>query len=243
MNVTMPVVRARWCDIDLIAELVAGTLSPTALGAWLVPDERHRSTILAAAARIWIEHALLFGEAFLLPDGTAATVWYHRYRPIPPPARYADRLTYACGAHQDRFLQLDHALASRRPAAAHNHLAWLAAPDPAGADRAAAVLTGAQRWMDTLRLPTYAEAFSNADLDLFHGHGYLRRNSFHIDGHTTAHSMWRPSPLRNGASSRNTRSPNQPPQAPCPAPTRSPAARRADLAELATATPATPPRP
>lgn len=101
MNVSMPIVRARWCDIGRIADLVTETLSPTALGAWLVPDEQRRPTILAAVARIWTEHALLFGDAFLLADGTAATIWFHRYRPIPPPARYTDRLADACGTHQN----------------------------------------------------------------------------------------------------------------------------------------------
>ncbi|MEU2615642.1 hypothetical protein ABZ570_29330 [Micromonospora sp. NPDC007271] len=51
MNVSMPVVRARWCNITRITDLVTAALSPTDLGAWLVPDERHRRTVLAAAAR------------------------------------------------------------------------------------------------------------------------------------------------------------------------------------------------
>ncbi|MCW3844740.1 hypothetical protein ONA70_32145 [Micromonospora yasonensis] len=232
MNLPLPVVRARWSDIDRIADLVAGTLSPTAVGAWLVPDQRDRPTLLAAVARIWIEHALLFGEAFLLPDGAAATVWYHRYRPIPPPARYTDRLAHTCGANQDRFLQLDQALATRRPTEAHNHLALLAAPSRAGSDRAAAVLAGAQQWMDTLSLPTYAEAFTNADLDLFQQHGYTRRDSIPINGHTTTHSMWRPSPfwdegpaetLAHACLVRSS----------CPATTRPPGGRCADRPGLA----------
>ncbi|MBM0225060.1 hypothetical protein [Micromonospora sp. ATA51] len=207
MNVSMPVVRARWRDIGRIADLVTEALSPTALGAWLVPDERRRPTILAAVARIWTEHALLFGDAFLLSDGTAATVWFHRYRPIPPPARYADRLADACGQHLDRFLQFDQALAARRPTEAHNHLALLAAPGPAGSGHAAAVLAGAQQWMDTLSLPTYAEAFTDADRELFRRHGYTHRDTVPVDGHTTAHSMWRVSPFWTGRSSRNARSP------------------------------------
>ncbi|MFJ6198236.1 hypothetical protein [Micromonospora sp. NPDC092111] len=206
MNVTQPVVRARWCDIGRIADLVTEALSPTALGAWLVPDERRRPTILAAAARIWIEHALLFGDAFLLPDGTAATVWFHRYRPIPPPARYADRLADACGEQLDRFRQFDQALAARRPTEAHNHLALLAAPGPAESGRAAAVLTGAQRWMDTLSMPTYAEAFTDAERELLQQHGYTQQDTYPLGRSTTAHSMWR-SPFWSGRSSRNTHSP------------------------------------
>lgn len=214
VNVTTPVLRGRWCDIGQIADLVTETLAPTALGAWLVPDKRHRPTILAAVARIWTEHALLFGDAFLLPDGTAATVWFHRYRPIPPPARYADRLADVCGEHQDRFLQFDQALAARRPTEAHNHLALLAAPCPADSGRATAVLAGAQRWMDTLSLPTYAEVFTDTDRDLLQRHGYTHRDTFPVDGHTTTHTMWRLSPSWTGRSSRNTRSSVQPPLVP-----------------------------
>ena len=214
MNVTQPVVRARWCDIGRIADLVTETLAPTGLGAWLVPDERRRPTILAAVAQIWIEHALLFGDAFLLPNGSAATVWFHRYRPIPPPTRYADRLTEACGAHLDRFLRLDQALAARRPTEAHNHLALLAAPGPTESGHARAALAGAQQWMDTLGLPTYAEVFTDDDRIMFRHHKYTYRDAVPLDEHTTAHSLWRMSPLRKGRSSRNVRAPVRRPLVP-----------------------------
>ncbi|MEU2615649.1 hypothetical protein ABZ570_29365 [Micromonospora sp. NPDC007271] len=207
MNVTMPVVRARWSDTGRIADLITDTLSPTTLGAWLVPDEHRRPAIIAAVARIWTEHALLFGDAFLLPEGTAATIWFHRYRPIPPPAHYTDRLADACGEHLDRFRLLDQALAARRPTEAHNHLALLAAPGPAESGRAAAVLAGAQQWMDTLSLPTYAEVFTDIDRDLFQQHGYTHRDSIPLDGRTTTYAMWRASPFLAGRPSRNTCSP------------------------------------
>ncbi|MFR9779117.1 hypothetical protein ACL02O_24070 [Micromonospora sp. MS34] len=207
MSVSTPVVRARWCDIDRIVDLVSDAVSPTPLGAWLVPDERRRSGVLAAAARIWVEHALLFGDAFLLPDGTAATVWFHRYRPIPPPARCPDRLAQACGADHERFLDLGRALAARRPVEPHIHLAMLAAPGPAGFRRAAAVLTGAQRWMDTLSLPTYAEALTDADRDLYRRHGYTDRDAFPVPSGMLAQPMWRLSPFWTGRSGGNARWP------------------------------------
>ncbi|MFE9692105.1 hypothetical protein [Micromonospora sp. NPDC005806] len=209
MSVSTPVVRARWCDTGRIVDLVTDALSPTALGAWLVPDERCRRSVLAEVARIWVEHALLFGDAFLLRDGTAATVWYHRYRPIPAPARYAERLARACGADQERFVLLDQALAARRPADAHNHLALLAAPGPDATGRAGAVLGGAQRWMDTLGLPTYAEALTETDRDLYRRHGYADRDTFPIPGGTTAHPMWRLSPFWPGRAGGNARWPTR----------------------------------
>ncbi|WP_346116115.1 hypothetical protein [Micromonospora coerulea] len=204
MTVRTSVVRARWRDVDRIVDLVTDTLSPTPLGAWLVPDERCRPEVLAAVARIWTEHALLFGDAFLLSDGTAATVWFHRYRPIPLPVRYAERLDAACGADRDRFRRLERGLAARRPVEAHNHLAFLAAPGAGRTGRAAAVLAGSQRWMDTLSLPTYAEAFTAADRDLHLRHGYTGRDAFPLPDGGTAHPMWRVSPYWAGRLGGNT---------------------------------------
>ncbi|SCG68964.1 hypothetical protein [Micromonospora inositola] len=204
MTVTTSVVRARWRDIDRIVDLITDTLSPTPLGAWLVPDEPGRSGALAAVARIWTEHALLFGDAFLLQDGTAATVWFHRYRPIPAPAGYDERLGAACGAHRDRFLRLGRTLAARRPAEAHNHLAFLAVPGPDWRKRAAAVLAGSQRWMDTLGLPTYVEALTTADRDLHQRNGYSSGEAFPLPGGGIAHPMWRLSPFWAGRMSGNT---------------------------------------
>ncbi|MDG4797595.1 hypothetical protein [Micromonospora sp. WMMD1082] len=195
MHVTLPVHRARWCDLDWIVDLVTAAAAPTALGAWLVPDERRRPAVIAAVARIWTEHALLFGDAFLLKDGTAATVWFHRYRPIPPPPRYDERLDDACGDHAVRFRWLDHTLAVRRPDEAHNHLAFLAAPPDA--DRAAqaeAVLVGSQRWMDNLGLPSYAEVHSGDDVRLYHRLGYRDRHRRARPGGVTVDLLWRPVP-------------------------------------------------
>ncbi|SCL29180.1 hypothetical protein GA0070624_3834 [Micromonospora rhizosphaerae] len=205
MSLTTPLVRARWCDIDRIVDLVTATFSPTALGAWLVPDKQRRPRVLADVVRIWTEHALLFGDAFLLPDGTAAAVWFHRYRPIPLPARYRGRLTAACGQHRERFLLLDRALSARRPAEAHNHLAFLAIPPgPNGVDRADAILRASQRWMETLGLPTYAEACTETHGDLYRRHGYADLDRVPLPGGMIAHPMLRLPPSWTSRSSGNS---------------------------------------
>ena len=196
MSSRTPVVRARWCDIDRLVDLVTTTVSATPLGAWLVPDEGRRPGVLAGVARIWTEHALLFGDAFLLHDGSAAAVWLHHYRPIPLPVRYADRLADACGDDRDRFLRLDRTLAARRPAEAHNHLAVLAVPPgPDHDERADAVLGSAQRWMDTLSLPTYTVAGAVVPRELYRRHGYAGGDAFELPDGTTAQGMWRLPPF------------------------------------------------
>lgn len=77
---------------------------------------------------------------------------------------------------------------------------------PAELGRAAAVLAGAQQWMDALSLSTDAKARTDAGLDLFRQHGYTHRDAVPVDDHTTAHSLWRLSPSWRGRSSRNARS-------------------------------------
>ncbi|MFV2104621.1 hypothetical protein [Micromonospora sp. LOL_024] len=207
MHVSLPVNRARWCDIDWLVDLVTATVVPTSLGAWLVPEQRERPAMIAAVARIWVEHALLFGDAFLLKDGTAATVWFHRYRPIPPPPRYDERLDDACGHHVVRFRRLDDLLAARRPDEAHNHLAFLAAPpDVDRAGQAAAVLAGSHQWMDNLGLPTYAEVHGRANLRLYRRLGYRNLHRVSRPDGAAVDLLWR------AASSVQTGNPSRPPQ-------------------------------
>ncbi|MBQ1056675.1 hypothetical protein [Micromonospora sp. C32] len=194
MSTALPVARARWCDIGRIADLVAEALMPTALAGWLVPDAPRRLPVLAAVARIWTEHALLFGDAFLLPDGSAATVWFHRYRPIPAPHRYADRLAAAAGPHEERFRRLGEALTARRPVEPHNHLALLAAPRGGAAE----AVTGAQRRMDTLSLPTYAHPCAGEQEDLLRRIGYSAQETFAAPDGTELRALWRSTPFRAG---------------------------------------------
>jgi hypothetical protein len=188
-----PTVRARWCDSGDIAKLVADSLHTSTIAGWLVPDEDRRRSVLTAVSRIWIEHALLCGEAFLLGDRSAAAVWFHRYRPIPPPANYRKRLAAACGDHLDRFRTLDRVFNAHRPTDAHNHLAFLAAPPAVWRHgRASALLARCLVRMDRLALPAYAEATTAAEAALYTRHGYLAHDPFALPDGTTVHPLWRP---------------------------------------------------
>ncbi|PZG01732.1 hypothetical protein [Micromonospora deserti] len=192
MTAIPPIVRARWCDSGHIATLVAGSLHTSAIGVWLVPDDDQRCNVLTAVSRIWVEHALLFGEVFLLADRSAAAVWFHRYRPIPPPASYRQRLAAACGDHLDRFRCLDRTLNAHRLVDAHNHLAFLAVQPAAWrAARASALLARCLVRMDRLALPAYAEATTGAEAALYTRHGYTARDPFALPDGTLVHPLWR----------------------------------------------------
>ncbi|MFU8852288.1 hypothetical protein ACNAW0_15070 [Micromonospora sp. SL1-18] len=192
MSNTLPVCRARWRDIPDIVDLVVDPFAGSTVGAWLVPDERRRRDVLSAVIRVWTEHALLFGEAYLLQDHSAAAVWLHRYGPIPPPTAYGERLAVACGDHLDRFLRLDEVLSAHRPAGPHNHLAFFAvAPSPRRLSRATTLLANSNARMGQALLPTYTEATTIAERDLYARHGYVPHEPFHLPDGTTAYPMWR----------------------------------------------------
>ncbi|MEW2382703.1 hypothetical protein AB0873_11545 [Micromonospora sp. NPDC047707] len=192
MNNTLPVCRAHWADIPDIVELVVAPFVGSPISEWLVPDERRRRDVLGSVLRIWTEHALLFGEAYLLQDRSAAAVWLHRYGPIPRTSGYGERLAAACGDYVDRFLLLDDVLRTHRPARPHNHLAFFAvAPNGPRVRRATALLAASTARMGQALLPTYTEATSVADRDLYARHGYVCGEPFTLPDGTTTYPMWR----------------------------------------------------
>ncbi|MFJ1543296.1 N-acetyltransferase [Micromonospora chalcea] len=117
---------ARWREQDIVATVIAEALQPTPLAAWLIPDQEQRGRVLADVAAIWVEHAMFYGDVHVTSDLTAATVCFHQYGPVPPPADYATRLATAAGPHAERFRLLDDIMDSRQPTTAHYHLAFLA---------------------------------------------------------------------------------------------------------------------
>ncbi|GIJ30380.1 hypothetical protein Vqi01_55420 [Micromonospora qiuiae] len=121
---------ARWVEKEHVAAVIAEALQPTPIAAWLVPDQEQRGRVLTDVAAIWVEHAMFYGDVHVTSDLTAATVCFHRYRPLPPPASYTTRLATAAGPHADNFLALDDIIASRQPTEAHYHLACLAVRPP-----------------------------------------------------------------------------------------------------------------
>lgn len=192
VNNNLPVRRAHWQDLPDMVDLFVDPLALSDIGAWLVPDAPRRRDVLSAVIRIWTEHALLFGDAYLLQDRSAAAVWLHRYGPIPWPGACGERLAVACGDYLDRFLHLDDVLRARRPGRPHNHLAFFAvAPTPHRTRRAAALLAMSNARMGQALVPTYTEATTITDRDLYARHGYVPEEPFALPDGTTAYPMWR----------------------------------------------------
>ncbi|MGW0433670.1 N-acetyltransferase [Micromonospora sp. NPDC003197] len=194
----LPVVRrARYAELGTIAALVGESGYALPIAAWLVPNELGRGAVLTDAARIWVEHALFFGEIDVISDEdglAAAAVWFHRYRPVPPPTAYEARLTAACGENAERITALSALLDNQRPEKGHQHLAFLAVTaDLHGTGMATALLAHHHTQLDRYGTPAYTEAYSTGHEKLLTRHGYQPRPALHLPDRNIVHPMWRAS--------------------------------------------------
>ncbi|MCO1597666.1 GNAT family N-acetyltransferase [Micromonospora sp. RHAY321] len=189
---TVPRIRAaRWADKDHVAALIADALHPSPLATWLIPDPSPRRRILTDVLAIWIEHAMFYGDIYLTDDATAATVGFHRYRPIPPPANYPTRLSDAAGPHADRFDLLDRLLAKERPTEPHYHLAFLAVqPTARRSGRGTALLNHHRSRLDHVNLLSWTNTTTDAQ-NMHIRHGYAPQPTINLPEGPTLSTMRR----------------------------------------------------
>ena len=199
---------ARWTEIDHVAGIVADALHPTPLGAWLVPDLDQRGKVLAAVTKIWIEHAMFYGDVYLIgaDDGiTAAAVCFHRYRPLPPPAIYPTRLADAAGPHTNKFAALDDIIATNQPTEAHYHLAYLAVPPShQRTGRGTALMTHLRGHLDGIELPSWTMTLPEG-LRLLACSGYTAQSAITLANGPALHPMSHNTPHRDSNTTSTTR--------------------------------------
>lgn len=233
---------ARWREQDSVAAVIAWALQPTRLAEWLVPDEEQRGRVLTDVARIWVEHALFFGDVYVTTDLAAAAVCFHRLRPLPPPVKYTTRLATAAGPHAERFLALDDIIASRQPTHAHYHLAYLAVGPPhQRAGRGRALMAHVRSRIDLLDLPSWTVTLPDGQ-HLLAQSGYdTTQATVEPSTGVTMHPMSRSPRQRSGTSPPSARLANSttspPPALPVtPPPATGPPAPTADAASTVTST-------
>lgn len=188
-----PITQATPADTEKVARLVAAAFQPLDAALWLVPDPDQRHAAMAGQFTILVAHALTFGHVDLLTDGTAAAVWLHLTRPIPPPADYDRRLAQACGPYTDRFRALDELFEANHPSEPHHYLAMLAvAPEHQRTGRGTALLRHHHADLDQHGLPAYLEAAGTRSASLYHREGYQRHSQpFALPNNARFYPMWR----------------------------------------------------
>lgn len=231
---------ARWREQDSVAAVIAEALQPTPLAAWLIPDEEQRGRVLTDVTKIWVEHALFFGDIYVTTDLAAAAVCFHRLRPIPPPGKYPTRLATAAGPHAERFLALDGIIASRQPTHAHYHLAYLTVrPTEQKSDRGRALLAHLTSRADRLDLPSWTVTLP-AGQHLLAQSGYdTTQTTVQASTGVTMHPMSHSPRQRSGTPSPSARltdptTPPPPARPVTPSPATGPPAPTPDAASTAT---------
>ncbi|WP_238360382.1 GNAT family N-acetyltransferase [Micromonospora fiedleri] len=192
--------------MDHVAGMIAAALYPTPLGAWLVPDLDQRGKVLAAVTKIWIEHAMFYGDIYLSADGgiTAAAVCFHRYRPLPPPANYPTRLADAAGPHTNQFAALDNIIANNQPTEAHYHLAYLAVhPHHQRSRLGTALMTHLRSQLDGIELPSWTMTIPDG-LRLLARSGYTAQPAITLANGPALHPMSHDIPHRDGSTTSTT---------------------------------------
>ncbi|MET7710309.1 GNAT family N-acetyltransferase [Micromonospora sp. NPDC005413] len=166
---------ARWTDNGPVAALIADALHDSNVAEWLIPDPRQRRQILADVLEIWVEHAMFYGDIHVTDDLSAATVGFHRYRAIPPPASYPVRLADTAGSHAHRFDILNQILTNQRPTEPHYDLAFVAVAKHAQrTGRGSAILNHHRSRLDRIDLPSWTATITESQ-HLYTRYGYISR--------------------------------------------------------------------
>lgn len=166
--------RATAADVDEVSAVIATAFQDLPPAVWLVPDDREREKIFGDYFRIFVAHAVLHGEIYLVGDDCAVGVWFPPTgEPAPPPVDYDTRLAEICGAHVERFRTFDRLMDEHHPHGAHDYLAFLAClPERQNTGLGSTLLRHRHRLLDERGVPGYLEASSERSRELYLRHGY-----------------------------------------------------------------------
>lgn len=192
-------------DTTPTSSLIAAAFHELDVSAWLVPDSRERTRVLSDDFEIFVEHALIHGDAQLLENATgelvAAAVWFPQMTgPTPPPDDYDTRLAAACGAATSRFQLLDEHFDNTHPHVfPHHYLAYLATrPDQQSCGLGTALLRHHHQHLDHHGVPVFLHASCARTRDFYQRHGYEALSEpFQLPDGPPMWPMWRePNPPR-----------------------------------------------
>lgn len=189
----LSIVRADHTEAGAITDVIADAFQHLGVVVWLVPARAERRRVLGGNFRIFVEHALTYGEVHVTDDRSGVAVWFPRDAdPIPEPPDYDRRLAEACGRWTERFQILDRLMDAHHPAQPHHHLAFLAVrPDRQGEGLGSALLRHHHARLDADGVAAYLEASSPPSRDLYTRHGYRVGAPFAVPDGTPFWPMWR----------------------------------------------------
>ena len=181
--------RAGLDEVNALAHLAAEACGELGITAWLVPFALERARILPGYFRILLEHAMVHGVVYALPDLSGVAGWLPAGS--PDVLDHDQRIAGVCGVATDRFRTLDTLMTERRPSEPpHDHLVLLAVhPDRQHTGLGSLLLAHRHRVLDALNQSSYLEAPTMRAARLFARHGY-RHSSAPFGPADCAASLW-----------------------------------------------------
>lgn len=184
-------------DTEEITDLVAAAMRDGPVARWLHPDPAVRREQSPGYFRIFVEHAVRYGEVYATADAdtgrlSGVALWFPLTSLIPPPADYDARMKEVAGSAFDRVRELDAALDAHHPIEPHHYLAILAVrPDQQNVGIGSALLDRHHSRLDRAGLPAYLEANDPRNRDLYLRHGYTCTSVIQLPDGPPLWTMWR----------------------------------------------------
>jgi GNAT superfamily N-acetyltransferase len=181
-------------DIDAVTDVIARAFHPLGVAAWLFPDPVEREKLFPDYFRIFVEHAMAYGEVHTTVDLAAIAVWFPATgEPAPPPTDYDARLATICGEHVERFRTFDDLMEAHHPHSPHHYLGFLATlSGRQSAGLGSALLRHHHRHLDEHGIPAYLEASTTRSRDLYLRHGYRPHGTpYELPGGPPMFPLWR----------------------------------------------------
>jgi ribosomal protein S18 acetylase RimI-like enzyme len=183
-------------EAPALARLIAESFAPLPVTEWLVEDETERVDALTGQFEIIVEHAIKYGDVYVVGDEdrpTGVAVWFPPHQ-IPDMDDYDERLAAAAGPHTPRFVELDAAMHDAHPdGPPHAYLVFMAVR---ATDRnhgiGAALLDAHHGKLDASGTPAYLEASGLRSRELYLRHRYVDQGSaYGPAGINEFRPMWR----------------------------------------------------
>jgi GNAT superfamily N-acetyltransferase len=184
-------------DTDEITRLLADAMGDGPVARWLMPDTTIRREQSPGYFRIFVEHAIRYGEVYANVDEVSGdlagvALWFPFTSLIPPPVDYDVRLKDICGSAYDRVCELDAALEAHHPMDPHHYLAFVAVhPDRQNRGVGSALLDRHHARLDRAGIPAYLEANHPRNRDLYLRHGYVSSPPIMLPDGPPIWPMWR----------------------------------------------------
>jgi GNAT superfamily N-acetyltransferase len=162
-------------DIPAIGYVLAAAFHDDPVISWILPDETRRRVRLRGIMELFASRFQRHGENRINEAGTGAAVW------APPGAtftaeedlRFEAGLVTASAGDLSRLGAVVELVDAHRPAEPHHYLSLVGViPDRQGAGIGSALLRAVLDGADRHGVPTYLEATSPRNRDLYERHGF-----------------------------------------------------------------------